>query len=41
LTREQHAKLHGDYKLGLQNGRLSMFSIDGKYRQAIKQKILY
>lgn len=38
LTREQHAKLHGDYKIGLEMGRDSMFSKNGKYRNLIQQK---
>jgi len=38
LTRGEHAKLHGDYKIGLELGRKSMFSEDGKYYDAIKEK---
>ena len=38
MTRGDHAKYHKDYLIGLENGRESMFSENGKYREKIKQK---
>ena len=38
LNRGEHALHHQDYKTGLDNGRVSMFSKIGKFRKAIKKK---
>lgn len=37
-SRADHAKDHGDFVTGLDLGRESMFSEDGKYRESIKMK---
>lgn len=38
LSRSEHAKLHGDYLIGLEKGRQSMFSDNGKYREETKSR---
>ena len=38
MTKGDHAKYHKDYLIGLENGRKSMFSENGKHREKIKQK---
>lgn len=38
LTKEDHAKIHGDYIKGLENGRKSMFSADSDIRESIQIK---
>jgi len=38
LTRAEHALIHKDYFIGLENGRKNMFSESGEYRQATVDK---